>query len=195
MTEAACDKQKAKAQDTEDVMPDAAQADAKTACGCGKEAASSEEKNDAAVAELTEKKIAENYDMYVRAMAEVENTRKRAEADVLKAEKFGIDKFATNLLPVMDSLEKAMEHAQKEEGLMKDGLLAIYRQLVHAMEVSGMKSFEPVGEKFDPNRHQAVTVVPPAEGQESGTVATVFQKGWMIQERVLRPAMVAVAQG
>lgn len=58
-----------------------------------------------------------------------------------------------------------------------------------------MKSFEPVGEKFDPNRHQAVTVVPPAEGQESGTVATVFQKGWMIQERVLRPAMVAVAQG
>ena len=142
-----------------------------------------------------EKKIAENYDMYVRAMAEVENTRKRAEADVLKAEKFGIDKFATNLLPVMDSLEKAMEHAQKEEGPMKDGLLAIYRQLVHAMEVSGMKSFEPVGEKFDPNRHQAVTVVPPAEGQESGTVATVFQKGWMIQERVLRPAMVAVAQG
>ena len=107
MTEAACDKQKAKAQDTEDVMPDAAQADAKTACGCGKEAASSEEKNDAAVAELTEKlqqaekKIAENYDMYVRAMAEVENTRKRAEADVLEAEKFGIDKFATNLLPVM----------------------------------------------------------------------------------------------
>ena len=169
MTEAACDKQKAKAQDTENVMPDAAQADAKTACGCGKEAASSEEKRDTAVAELTEKlqqaekKIAENYDMYVRAMAEVENTRKRAEADVLKAEKFGIDKFATNLLP--------------------------------AMEVSGMKSFEPVGEKFDPNRHQAVTVVPPAEGQESGTVATVFQKGWMIQERVLRPAMVAVAQG
>lgn len=101
------------------------------------------------MAELTEKlqqaekKIAENYDMYVRAMAEVENTRKRAEADVLKAEKFGIDKFATNLLPVMDSLEKAMEHAQKEEGPMKDGLLAIYRQLVHAMEVSGMKSFEP----------------------------------------------------
>ena len=201
MTEAACDKQKAKAQDTENVMPDAAQADAKTACGCGKEAASSEEKKDTAVAELTEKlqqaekKIAENYDMYVRAMAEVENTRKRAEADVLKAEKFGIDKFATNLLPVMDSLEKAMEHAQKEEGPMKDGLLAIYRQLVHAMEVSGMKSFEPVGEKFDPNRHQAVTVVPPAEGQESGTVATVFQKGWMIQERVLRPVMVAVAQG
>ena len=82
MTEAACDKQKAKAQDTENVMPDAAQADAKTACGCGKEAASSEEKKDTAVAELTEKlqqaekKIAENYDMYVRAMAEVENTRR-----------------------------------------------------------------------------------------------------------------------
>lgn len=60
---------------------------------------------------------------------------------------------------------------------------AIHRQLVHAMEVSGMKSFEPVAEKSDPNRHQAVVVVPPAEGQESGTVATVFQKGWMIQER------------
>lgn len=77
MTEAACDKQKAKAQDTEDVMPDAAQADAKTACGCGKEAASSEEKNDAAVAELTEKlqqaekKIAENYDMYVLSLIHI----------------------------------------------------------------------------------------------------------------------------
>ncbi len=147
--------------------------------------------------EQAEKKIAENYDLYVRAMAEVENTRRRADAEVLKAQKFGVEKFASNLLPVIDSLEKALEHSKDSEDPLKEGLEAIQRQLLHAMEVSGMKRFDPKGEKFDPNLHQAVTVVPAAAfpGLESGTVADVFQKGWMIQERVLRPAMVAVVQG
>ncbi len=145
--------------------------------------------------EASEKKVASNYDLYVRAKAELENARKRADADVLKAHKFGNEKFATNLLPVVDSLEKALDHAKDMDGPLKDGLEAINRQLLHAMEVSGMKPFDPKGEKFDPNLQQAVTVVPKSEGLEPGMVAAVFQKGWMIQERVLRPAMVAVVQG
>jgi len=142
-----------------------------------------------------EKKIAENYDLYVRAMAELENARKRADSDVLKAHKFGVEKFAGNLLPVMDSIEKALEHAKDDTSPIKEGLVAIERQLTHALEVSGMTRFSPVGQKFDPNLEQAVTMVPAAEGQEPGTVAMVFQTGWMIHERVLRPAMVAVGQG
>ena len=142
-----------------------------------------------------EQKIAENYDLYVRAMAELENTRKRRDRDVQDAHRYGVDKFAGNLLPAMDSIEKALEHAKDESGPLKEGLVAIERQLMHALEVSGMTRFDPLGEKFDPNREQAMTMVPAAEGQEPGTVAMVFQKGWMIQERVLRPAMVAVVQG
>lgn len=145
--------------------------------------------------EAAEKKIAENYDLYVRAMADLENTRKRANAEVLKAHKYGIEKFAANLLPVIDSFEKAIDHAADDQGPLKEGLLAVYRQMVHAMEISGMKCFDPKGQKFDPNFHQAVSMVPASESAAPGTVAVVFQKGWMIQERVLRPAMVAVAQG
>lgn len=145
--------------------------------------------------DAAEKKIAENYDLYVRAMADLENTRRRADADVLKAHKFAVEKFAKALLPVADSFEKAIEHAAGEEGPMKEGLVSTYRQLVHALEVSGMKQFDPKGEAFDPNFHQAVSMKPAAEGEKPGTVAIVVQKGWMLQDRVLRPAMVIVAQG
>lgn len=145
--------------------------------------------------EVAEKKIAENYDLYVRAMADLENTRRRADADVLKAHKYSIEKFAQGLLPVVDSFEKAIEHAANEEGPMKEGMLSTYRQFTHALEVAGMKMFDPKGEPFNPHFHQAVSMMPAAEGVKPGTVAVVVQKGWMIQDRVLRPAMVIVAQG
>lgn len=182
-------------------------------CGCGGDAcrcgdkAENEAAADAAKAEVDElaetaknleaanAKAAEHFDLYVRAVAEMENVRRRCAEDVQKAQKFSIEKFAQNLLPVVDSLEKAIEVSQDMEGPMKEGVQATYRQLVHALEVSGMKMIDPKNEKFDPNTQQAIAMVPAAEGLTAGHVAQVFQRGWLIHERVLRPAMVSVVQG
>lgn len=145
---------------------------------------------------LAEAKVIERYDLYVRAMAELENTRRRASEEVQKAHKFGIEKFAENLLPVVDSLEKALEVTKDDQdNPMREGMLATYRQLVHALDVSGMKPIDPKGEAFDPHKHQAIAMVPAPEGVAAGNVVEVFQRGWLISERVLRPAMVSVAQG
>lgn len=140
-------------------------------------------------------KAAENFDLYVRAVAEMENVRRRAAEDVSKAQKFSIEKFAKNLLPVMDSLEKAIEMTAEIEGPMREGILATHRQLVHALEMSGMTVIDPKDDKFDPNTQQAIAMVPAVEGKSAGDVAQVFQHGWKIHERVLRPAMVSVVQG
>lgn len=140
-------------------------------------------------------KAAENFDLYVRAVAEMENMRRRAAEDVSKAQKFSIEKFAKNLLPVMDSLEKAIEMTAEIEGPMREGILATHRQLVHALEMSGMTVIDPKDAKFDPNTQQAIAMVPAVEGKSAGDVAQVFQHGWKIHERVLRPAMVSVVQG
>ena len=140
-------------------------------------------------------KAAENFDLYVRAVAEMENVRRRAAEDVSKAQKFSIEKFAKNLLPVMDSLEKAIEMTAEIEGPMREGILATHRQLVHALEMSGMTVIAPKDAKFDPNTQQAIAMVPAVEGKSAGDVAQVFQHGWKIHERVLRPAMVSVVQG
>ena len=137
-------------------------------------------------------KAAENFDLYVRAVAEMENVRRRAAEDVSKAQKFSIEKFAKNLLPVMDSLEKAIEMTAEIEGPMREGILATHRQLVHALEMSGMTVIDPKDAKFDPNTQQAIAMVPAVEGKSAGDVAQVFQHGWKIHERVLRPAMVSV---
>ena len=140
-------------------------------------------------------KAAENFDLYVRAVAEMENVRRRAAEDVSKAQKFSIEKFVKNLLPVMDSLEKAIEMTAEIEGPMREGILATHRQLVHALEMSGMTVIDPKDAKFDPNTQQAIAMVPAVEGKSAGDVAQVFQHGWKIHERVLRPAMVSVVQG
>ena len=133
-------------------------------------------------------------DMYLRAMAEMENTRRRAEDSVEKAHKFGVEKFAKNMLPVIDSLEKAIEAAGEAQDPMIEGVKVTYKQMVQALEMSGMKPINAVGEKFDPNLHQAITMVPAGEGQTSGNVAQVFQCGWLIHDRVLRAALVSVVQ-
>jgi molecular chaperone GrpE len=138
-------------------------------------------------------KAAENYDLYVRAVAEKENARRRAWEDAEKARKFAIEKFAGALLPVVDSMEKALEATEGTSGPIREGLEVTHRQLVSALEANGMKSENPLGEKFDPNKMQAIAMIPSAE-VASGHVAQVFQRGWMLSDRVLRPAMVAVAQ-
>lgn len=140
-------------------------------------------------------KAAANYDLYVRAVAELQNTRKRCADDVVKASKYAIDKFAEGLLPVVDSLEKALEITADAKGPMREGLLATHRQMMHALDVSGLQPIDPAGQKFDPTCQQAISMVPAAAGQTPGTVAQVFQRGWKIHDRVLRPAMVSVVQG
>ena len=133
-------------------------------------------------------------DLYMRALAEAENARRRAEEAVEKAHKFGVEKFAKNLIPVLDSLEKALELNTNADDPMMQGVQATYRQFVQAMEKSGVTEINPVGEKFDPTQHQAIAMVPAQEGQTSGQVAQVFQRGWLISGRVLRAAMVGVVQ-
>ena len=134
---------------------------------------------------------------YLRARAEMENLRKRSAQEVLNAGKFAIEGFAEALLPVADSLEMALtlEH-QTLEGL-KGGVELTLRQLQQAFQKGRLTAIHPVGDKFDPNRHQAVSMVdgnaqnPPVP---SNHVVQVMQKGYMVAERVLRPAIVVVAQ-
>jgi molecular chaperone GrpE len=134
---------------------------------------------------------------YLRARAEMENLRKRGAQEVLNAGKFAIEGFAEALLPVADSLEMALtlEH-QTLDGL-KGGVELTLKQLQQAFQKGRLTAIHPVGEKFDPNRHQAVSMVdgnaqnPPVP---SNHVVQVMQKGYMVAERVLRPAIVVVAQ-
>ena len=144
-------------------------------------------------AQLAEAQTRER-DGILRVKAEMENLRRRTELDIEKAHKFGVEKFAKNMLPVLDSLEKALELAGEERNPMIEGIEATYRQMVQAMQQSGMTEINPVGEKFDPAVHQAIAMVPAQADQVSGQVAQVFQRGWLINGRVLRAAMVSVIQ-
>ena len=148
----------------------------------------------AALAEVAalQAKIADMQDQYVRGQAEVQNARRRADEEVSKARKFALESFADSLLPVMDSLEAglAVQNATPEQ--IREGAEATLRQLVSALERNKVIAINPAaGAKFDPAQHQAISVVP-AE-QEANTVVTVLQKGYLIAERVLRPALVTVS--
>ncbi|WP_106310826.1 nucleotide exchange factor GrpE [Paraburkholderia sp. BL18I3N2] len=144
----------------------------------------------AALAEA-EAKIAELQESFLRAKAETENVRRRAQEDVAKAHKFAIESFAEHLLPVIDSLEAAVAHSSDDLQKVREGVELTLRQLTGALEKGRVVALNPVGEKFDPHRHQAISMVP-AE-QEPNTVVAVLQKGFVIADRVLRPALVTVA--
>ncbi|MBA3599048.1 MAG: nucleotide exchange factor GrpE [Methylibium sp.] len=146
------------------------------------------------LAEL-EAKHAEVADAYLRAKAESENTRRRADEEMSKARKFAVEGFADSLLPVKDSLEAALaiENATAEQ--LREGTHATLRQLTAALERNKVLEIAPpAGTKFDPHQHQAISVVPAPEGieQEAGTIVAVLQKGYLIADRVLRPALVTV---
>jgi molecular chaperone GrpE len=145
---------------------------------------------EAALAEA-EAKIAELQESFLRAKAETENVRRRAQEDVTKAHKFAIESFAEHLLPVVDSLEAAIAHSSDDLQKVREGVELTLRQLSGALEKGRVVALNPVGEKFDPHRHQAISMVP--ADQEPNTVVAVLQKGFVIADRVLRPALVTVA--
>ncbi len=143
------------------------------------------------LAEL-EAKHSEVADAYLRAKAEAENTRRRADEDISKARKFAIESFAETLLPVRDSLEAAIALPDAKVEQVLEGVHATLRQLSAAMDRNKVLAITPpAGTKFDPHQHQAISVVP-AE-QDANTVVAVLQKGYLIADRVLRPALVTVA--
>jgi molecular chaperone GrpE len=135
---------------------------------------------------------AELADQFLRAKAEAENARRRADEEVSKARKFAVESFAESLLPVADSLTAGLAIADASAEQLREGSEATLRQLKSALERHKVIEINPeAGAKFDPHQHQAISVVP-AE-QEANTVVTVLQKGYLIAERVLRPALVTVS--
>jgi molecular chaperone GrpE len=136
-------------------------------------------------------KHSEVSDAYLRAKAEAENIRRRAEEEVAKARKFAVESFAENLLPVKDSLEAAIAIQKATPEQLLEGVHATLRQLTQALERSRVVQISPpAGTKFDPHQHQAISVVP--ADQDPNTVVAVLQKGYVIADRVLRPALVTV---
>jgi molecular chaperone GrpE len=135
-------------------------------------------------------------DAYLRAKAEAENTRRRAEEEISKARKYAVESFAESLLPVRDSLEAAIAtHVGKPDTPVEtvlEGVHATLRQLASALERNKVLEINPPqGTKFDPHQHQAISMIP--ADQEANTVVGVLQKGYLIADRVLRPALVTVA--
>lgn len=163
------------------------------------EALAAEAANEAdAVATLTQElatlkaQNADLADQFLRAKAEAENARRRAEEEVSKARKFAVESFADSLLAVADSLEAglAIQEATREQ--LREGTEATLKQLKSALERHKVLEINPTGAaKFDPHQHQAISMVP--ADQETNTVVSVLQKGYLIADRVLRPALVTVA--
>jgi len=134
----------------------------------------------------------EHHDAWLRAKADAENIRKRAHADVASAHKYAVENFSNELLAVMDSLDAALNVETANVESFKNGVELTRKQLLAAFEKSNITEINPAGEKFDPHRHQAISMVE-AEAP-ANTVVTVLQKGYQLHDRILRPALVMVAK-
>ncbi|MDY7540430.1 nucleotide exchange factor GrpE [Undibacterium sp. RTI2.1] len=140
-----------------------------------------------------EAKVSELQDAFMRAKAEGENIRRRAQEDIAKAHKFAIESFAEAMVPVKDSLEMALKIETPSIDSLKEGVEMTLKQLSSAFEKNRLLEISPVtGDKLDPNKHQAISMV--LAEQDANTVVTVLQKGYTIADRLLRPALVTVAQ-
>lgn len=140
-----------------------------------------------------EAEAAKARDDWMRAKAEAENVRRRATEDVAKAHRFGIEGFASALLAVKDSLDASLTVENASVESYRQGVELTARQLEAAFEKNALKAIDPAGEKFDPHRHQAIGQV--ESESEPNTVVQVLQKGYLLHDRVLRPALVMVAKG
>lgn len=141
-----------------------------------------------------EAKVVELQDAFMRAKADGENIRRRAQEDISKAHKFAIESFAESLVPVKDSLEMGLKVEAPTVDSIKEGVEMTLKQLSAAFEKNRLMEINPLqGDKLDPMKHQAISMVP--ADQEVNTIVTVLQKGYTIADRLLRPALVTVAQG
>lgn len=138
-----------------------------------------------------ELQAAEHHDAWLRAKAEADNIRRRSAEEVQSAQKYAVTRFATELLAVKDSLEMALKDTSSIESIQA-GVDLTLKQLVSAFEKFQLSEINPVGEKLDPHKHQAISVVP--ADAEPNTVVSVMQKGYQLADRVIRPAMVVVAK-
>ncbi|MDH0092331.1 nucleotide exchange factor GrpE [Achromobacter mucicolens] len=158
---------------------------------------------DAAQAELNELRaqldaaqatVNEQHDQLLRVHAEAENVRRRAQEEVSKARKFGIESFAESLVPVKDSLEAALAQPDQTVETLREGVEVTLKQLAAAFERNLLKEIAPAqGDKFDPHQHQAISSIP--NEQPANTVVQLLQKGYVIADRTLRPALVVVSAG
>jgi molecular chaperone GrpE len=139
-----------------------------------------------------ELKAAEHHDAWLRAKAESENIRRRAQEDIAKAGKFAVERFAGELLAVKDSLEAALANENQSAEALKAGVELTLKQLAAAFEKSSLVEIFPLEEKFDPHKHQAISQIE-ADG-EPNRVINVLQKGYALHERVIRPALVVVSK-
>lgn len=140
--------------------------------------------------------LAQAKDQTLRAHAEMQNIKRRARQDVEKAHKFALEKFIDSLIPVVDSLEKGIESAEQAEGSHEaiiEGMNLTLRQFLSALEKASVQQVNPEGQPFDPNFHQAMSMVPNPD-MEPNTVMDVFQKGYTLNGRLVRPAMVVVSK-
>lgn len=165
-------------------------------------AESAESSEDARVQELEEKlreaeaRAEDNWNQFLRARAEMENARRRAQKDVDQARRQGLEKLAGELLPVKDSLEMGLAAAQESNAdvaKLTEGTELTLKMLSQAMDKFEITEVDPMGQKFDPERHEAMATQPSAE-HEPNTVIHVVQKGYMLDDRLLRPAMVIVSK-
>jgi len=141
-------------------------------------------------------KADEHWEQCLRLQAEMENTRRRAERDVEHAHKFGLEKFALELLPVKDSLELGLQAAESDDAnveKLREGTALTLKMFATALEKFGIQEVDPLGEPFNPELHQAMTMQESRE-QPPNTVTAVMQKGYLLNDRLLRPAMVMVAK-
>lgn len=142
--------------------------------------------------QAAERKAQEHYDAWMYAKAESENIRRRAADDVTKAQKFAVERFTNEMLAVKDSLEAGLAVTTENVESFKSGMELTLKQLSSVFEKFHISEINPVGEKLDPYKHQAIGMVP--SDQPANTVVTVMQKGYALNDRVLRPALVMVAQ-
>mgnify|MGYP001593543715 CR=1 FL=1 len=139
-----------------------------------------------------EQKAQDHHDAWLRAKAETDNARKRAMEDVAKAYKFAVESLASQLLPVRDSLEAALSVENTTAEALRSGVELTLKQLASVFDKASLREINPVGEKFDPHRHQAISMLP--SEKEPNTVINVLQKGYLLHDRVVRPALVTVAK-
>ncbi|MGZ8156093.1 MAG: nucleotide exchange factor GrpE [Burkholderiales bacterium] len=135
----------------------------------------------------------EHHDAWLRARAEADNIRKRSQAEISNAHKFAVESFAAELLPVADSLQAALAAETATADSLRSGVELTLRQLKSVFEKFNLTEIDPAGQKFDPHRHQAISTT--EADAEPNTVVRVLQKGYLLHDRVIRPALVIVAKG